>query len=71
MHLPGKRFVVTINLMAKSFVPGKKLFERVVWCLTDRIDLSLPFILAFVSNHDGADRDRHDQSRREGGSVDC
>eukprot|EP01130_Rhizamoeba_saxonica_P001688 TRINITY_DN11556_c0_g1_i1.p1 TRINITY_DN11556_c0_g1~~TRINITY_DN11556_c0_g1_i1.p1 ORF type:complete len:366 (+),score=63.14 TRINITY_DN11556_c0_g1_i1:14-1111(+) len=31
-----ERWVSTIDLSAKSFVPGKKLYDRLQWCLQDR-----------------------------------
>lgn len=35
---PGK-FIVEINLVKPTFTPGKKNYERVKWCLKDRLNL--------------------------------
>lgn len=44
----GSRFIIEINLLAESFQPGRKLYDRVHWCLTDRLALTMTFLLAFV-----------------------
>eukprot|EP01121_Diplochlamys_sp_Union-15-3_P011966 TRINITY_DN3520_c0_g1_i1.p1 TRINITY_DN3520_c0_g1~~TRINITY_DN3520_c0_g1_i1.p1 ORF type:complete len:243 (+),score=26.95 TRINITY_DN3520_c0_g1_i1:23-751(+) len=32
----GNRFIVRVNMLASSFIPGKPLYERVKWCFSDR-----------------------------------
>jgi hypothetical protein len=41
------RFNVTINLADDSFQPGSKHFERVKWCLTDRLGLRFRLVMAW------------------------
>lgn len=36
--------VIKINMTTPYFKPGKKNYERVKWCLTDRLGLSADFI---------------------------
>ncbi|XP_062502073.1 ribonuclease P protein subunit p40-like [Corticium candelabrum] len=44
----GAKFIVEIDLLADSFQPGRKQYERVQWCLTDRLSLTMPFLMAFI-----------------------
>eukprot|EP00026_Physarum_polycephalum_P012769 Phypoly_transcript_13099.p1 GENE.Phypoly_transcript_13099~~Phypoly_transcript_13099.p1 ORF type:complete len:344 (+),score=62.81 Phypoly_transcript_13099:25-1032(+) len=49
----GQRYNITIDLLKPSFVPGKKFYERVKWCLEKISDAS--FLYSFVlDNHPGA-----------------
>ena len=38
---------VEVDLAAPSFRPGKPSYERVKWCLTDRLGLEAPFIISW------------------------
>jgi len=38
------KYVVNIDLTAESFLPGKKCWERVRWCLTDRLNLNMNYL---------------------------
>ena len=40
--------VIEIDLLADSFQPGRKLYDRVHWCLTDRLALTMSFLMAFI-----------------------
>ena len=40
--------VVKIDLLADYFVPGKKNYERVRWCVTDQLQLKFDFLLTWV-----------------------
>jgi len=42
------RYVVHIDLIAGHFHPGKKNYQRVEWCFTDRLNLLFDFIVAWV-----------------------
>ena len=46
------RFHVRVDLRDKNFSPGKKVYDRVKWCLTDRLPLVFDF--AFVWRTDDA-----------------
>ncbi|CAG8655713.1 6716_t:CDS:2, partial [Scutellospora calospora] len=57
LGLPGKpskfgpnkqRFVVQINLLEKSMLPGKKGFERIKWCFNNTLSEPFPFIISYV-----------------------
>lgn len=50
----GERYVVTVDLAERGFVPGAKRYERVRWCLTDRLGLEFPFVFVWASPVDGA-----------------
>ena len=39
--------VVEVNLTAAHCHPDKKYYKRVLWCLTDRLQLVFPFVLAY------------------------
>lgn len=39
--------VVDLDLLAEHFVPGKKKYERVQWCLTDRLELAFDLLVAW------------------------
>ena len=40
--------VVEVNLAAPYFVPGKKLYERVRWCLKDKLQLTFKFLMSWT-----------------------
>ena len=40
--------VVELDLKSTSFVPGKKIYERVRWCLKDRLELQFKFLISWV-----------------------
>jgi len=42
------RYVVSVDLIARRFRPGKKNYRRVEWCFTDRLNLLFDFIVAWV-----------------------
>ncbi|KAL9975721.1 hypothetical protein ACROYT_G012913 [Oculina patagonica] len=42
------RFIVEVNLAAPYFVPGKKLYERVRWCLKDKLQLTFKFLMSWT-----------------------
>lgn len=44
------KYVVRIDLTAPLFQPGKKNFERVKWCLTERLNLSFNFLVTWMPN---------------------
>jgi hypothetical protein len=44
----GHRFVVTIGLADEGFTPGGKMYERVRWCLTDRLGLEFDFFFVWT-----------------------
>lgn len=41
--------VVEVNLAAPYFVPGKKLYERVRWCLKDKLQLTFKFLMGWTN----------------------
>ncbi|CAG8444001.1 8637_t:CDS:10 [Diversispora eburnea] len=43
-----QRFVVQINLLEKSMIPGKKSYERVKWCFENSLTESFPFLISFI-----------------------
>ncbi|KAH9499111.1 hypothetical protein Btru_006726 [Bulinus truncatus] len=43
-------YVVKINLLQKSFKSGKKCYDRILWCLKDRLDLVMDFLVSWVPN---------------------
>ncbi|XP_020623915.1 ribonuclease P protein subunit p40-like [Orbicella faveolata] len=43
------RFIVEVNLAAPYFVPGKKLYERVRWCLKDKLELTFKFLMSWTN----------------------
>lgn len=43
-----QRFVVKIGLADADFVPGEKRYERVRWCLTDRLGLEFAFLFTWT-----------------------
>ncbi|RHZ56987.1 hypothetical protein Glove_395g26 [Diversispora epigaea] len=43
-----QRFVVQINLLEKSMIPGKKGYERVKWCFENSLTESFPFLISFI-----------------------
>ncbi|CAG5128882.1 unnamed protein product [Candidula unifasciata] len=45
-------YVVQINLLADHFRPGKKGYDRVLWCLKDRLDLAFNFLVAWEPHDD-------------------
>ncbi|XP_013402583.1 ribonuclease P protein subunit p40-like [Lingula anatina] len=49
--LPTK-YVVEINLTEEYFTPGKNYYERVKWCLTDRLSLVFDFLVAWLPHED-------------------
>lgn len=44
----SSRYVVNIDLVGAHFHPGKKNYQRVEWCFTDRLNLVFDFIAAWV-----------------------
>ena len=40
---------VEINLAAPNFVPGKKVYERVRWCLKDNLQLTFKFLMSWTN----------------------
>jgi len=42
------RYVVNIDLVGAHFRPGKRNYQRVEWCFTDRLNLLFDFIIAWV-----------------------
>ncbi|XP_065184981.1 ribonuclease P protein subunit p40-like [Sycon ciliatum] len=49
---PGARHIVEVNLTAAHCHPDKKYYKRVLWCLTDRLQLVFPFVLAYSNPGD-------------------
>lgn len=47
-HKDVSRYVVNVNLISPQFVPGKKNYQRVLWCFTDRLNLLFDFVLAWL-----------------------
>ncbi|XP_077983099.1 uncharacterized protein LOC144437939 [Glandiceps talaboti] len=47
IHKKQRKFVIEIDLTATAFHPGKKNYERVSWCLKDRLDLNFDFYLSW------------------------
>ncbi|BFZ12765.1 hypothetical protein BsWGS_15804 [Bradybaena similaris] len=45
-------YVVHINLLADHFRPGKKGYNRVMWCLKDRLNLEFDFLVAWEPHDD-------------------
>ncbi|XP_058972910.2 ribonuclease P protein subunit p40-like isoform X1 [Pocillopora verrucosa] len=43
------RFNVEVNLAAPNFVPGKKVYERVRWCLKDNLPLTFKFLMSWTN----------------------
>ncbi|CAG8786909.1 5735_t:CDS:2, partial [Racocetra persica] len=59
LGLPGKpakfgpdrqRFVIQINLLEKSMIPGKKGFERIKWCFNNTLSDPFPFLISYVDS---------------------
>ncbi|RIB00215.1 ribonuclease P 40kDa subunit-domain-containing protein [Gigaspora rosea] len=59
LGLPGKpakfgtdrqRFVVQINLLEKSMIPGKKGFERIKWCFDNTLSDPFPFLISYIDS---------------------
>ncbi|XP_059163539.1 ribonuclease P protein subunit p40-like [Physella acuta] len=46
------KFVVAINLLEESFRPGKKGYEKTMWCLKDRLDLIFDFHISWEPHDD-------------------
>ncbi|XP_070576027.1 ribonuclease P protein subunit p40-like [Ptychodera flava] len=44
-HKKPRKFVIEIDLKSPVFHPGKKNYERVVWCFKDRLDLHFDFLV--------------------------
>ncbi|XP_033626617.1 ribonuclease P protein subunit p40-like [Asterias rubens] len=44
------KYNVEINLTAESFCKGKKHYERVQWCLKERLDMTFDILLAWQPN---------------------
>lgn len=42
------KYVVRIDLTLPHFKPGRKSFERVRWCLNERLDLKFDFLVTWV-----------------------
>lgn len=42
-----QKYVVEINMVHTDFSPGKKFYERVKWCLTDRLNLKFDLLLTW------------------------
>lgn len=40
---------VEVNLAAPNFVPGKKVYERVRWCLKDNLPLTFKFLMSWTN----------------------
>ncbi|RUS32975.1 ribonuclease P 40kDa subunit-domain-containing protein [Jimgerdemannia flammicorona] len=62
LGLPGKaaqfgpdkqRFVVQIDLTAKSMVPGKKGYDRIKWCFENTLNKKFTFFIASVNSSTG------------------
>ncbi|RIB09120.1 ribonuclease P 40kDa subunit-domain-containing protein [Gigaspora rosea] len=45
-----QRFVVQINLLEKSMIPGKKGFERIKWCFDNTLSDPFPFLISYVDS---------------------
>ncbi|XP_014778332.1 ribonuclease P protein subunit p40 [Octopus bimaculoides] len=46
------KFVVTIPLLDPNFVSGKKFYERVKWCFTDRLNLKFNMLACWIPPDD-------------------
>lgn len=44
------KYVVRVDLTAPHFQQGKKNFERVKWCLSERLNLSFNFLITWIPN---------------------
>ena len=42
--------VIEVDLTATFFVPGKKFYERVKWCLKERMDLKFKFLMFWTND---------------------
>ncbi|CAL1538484.1 unnamed protein product [Lymnaea stagnalis] len=47
IHHQNKTFVVKINLLERAFHPGKKGYDRTLWCLKDRLDLVFDCLISW------------------------
>lgn len=43
------RFNIEINLASSNFVPGKKIYDRVRWCLKDNLPLKFKFLMSWTN----------------------
>ncbi|KAL8623421.1 hypothetical protein ACOMHN_037956 [Nucella lapillus] len=46
------KYVIDVDLNAKSFAPGRKGYDRALWCLKDRLDLTFDLLLSWTSHDD-------------------
>uniref|UniRef100_A0A1B6DCK5 Uncharacterized protein n=2 Tax=Clastoptera arizonana TaxID=38151 RepID=A0A1B6DCK5_9HEMI len=46
------RYIVHINLKEKTFMPGKKNYERVLKCLKEHVNMKMDFLIAWEPNDD-------------------
>ncbi|CAG8467025.1 8972_t:CDS:10 [Ambispora gerdemannii] len=52
-----QRYVVTIDVLADSMVPGKKGYERIKWCFEHTLSGSFPFLISYVNVADRKSRE--------------
>ncbi|GAB1600724.1 ribonuclease P protein subunit p40-like [Argonauta hians] len=46
------KYVVTLSLLDANFVSGKKFYERVKWCFTDRLNLKFNMLACWIPPED-------------------
>ncbi|CAG8443951.1 10866_t:CDS:10 [Ambispora leptoticha] len=44
-----QRYVVTIDVLADSMIPGKKGYERIKWCFEHTLSGNFPFLISYVN----------------------
>ena len=44
------KYVIHIDVTKSCFRPGKKNYDRLKWCFTDRLDLEFNFLVAWLPN---------------------
>eukprot|EP00124_Ichthyophonus_hoferi_P001475 Ihof_evm18s77 gene=Ihof_evmTU18s77 len=42
------RYDITVDMTTNNFKAGRPLFDRVQWCLTDRLSLTFPFLMQWL-----------------------
>ncbi|XP_066992300.1 ribonuclease P protein subunit p40 isoform X3 [Anabrus simplex] len=48
-HNKPSKYIVKIDLKASNFIPGKKNYDRVVWCLQENVKLKFDLLIAWES----------------------
>jgi len=46
------RYIISIDMTDDDFRPGKKRYDRVAWCLTDRLNLTSDFFVTWLPKDD-------------------